>query len=53
MGNKSVIVRKEVSCSPCLKKKCTTDFRCMSMISVEDVFAAAQNLMTLADSEPS
>ena len=42
MGNKSVIVRKKVSCSPCLKKTCPTDFRCMSMISVEDVFNAAQ-----------
>ena len=44
MGNKSVIVRKEVSCGPCLKKTCPTDFRCMRMISVEDVFKAAQNL---------
>jgi len=45
VGNKSIIVRKEVSCSPCLKKTCPTDFRCMKQISVEDVFAAAQNLL--------
>jgi heptosyltransferase-2 len=45
MGNKSVIVRKGVSCSPCLKKTCPTDFRCMSMISVEDVLQVAQNLL--------
>ena len=38
VGNKSVIVRHEVSCSPCLKKTCPTDFRCMKLISVEDVF---------------
>lgn len=44
-GNKSVIVRREVSCSPCLKETCPTDFRCMKLISVEDVFAAAQNLL--------
>jgi heptosyltransferase-2 len=43
-GNKSTIVCREVSCSPCLKEKCPTDFRCMKLISVEDVFAAAQNL---------
>ena len=43
-GNKSIIVRQEVSCSPCLKETCPTDFRCMKMISVEDVFTAAQNL---------
>jgi heptosyltransferase-2 len=45
VGNKSIIVRKEVSCSPCLKEKCPTDFRCMKLISVEDVFKAAQNLV--------
>ena len=44
VGNKSVIVRHEVSCSPCLKKKCPTDFRCMKMISVEDVLQVAENL---------
>jgi heptosyltransferase-2 len=44
-GNKSTIVRREVSCSPCLKEKCPTDFRCMKLISVEDVFAEAKNLL--------
>jgi heptosyltransferase II len=52
-GNKSTIVRREVSCSPCLKEKCPTDFRCMRLISVEDVFKAAQNLMRLAENERS
>lgn len=50
-GTKSVIVRKEVSCSPCLKKTCPTDFRCMSIISVEDVLKTAEKLMTLAEVE--
>ena len=53
VGNKSIIVRKEVSCSPCLKETCPTDFRCMKQISVEDVFTAAQNLMRLAENERS
>jgi heptosyltransferase II len=44
-GNKSTIVRREVSCSPCLKETCPTDFRCMRLISVEDVFKAAQKLL--------
>jgi hypothetical protein len=26
-----------------LKEKCPTDFRCMKLISVEDVFKVAQN----------
>lgn len=45
VGNKSIIVRREISCSPCLKETCPTDFRCMKQISVEDVFAAAQSLL--------
>jgi len=53
VGNKSIIIRKEVSCSPCLKKTCPTDFRCMSMISVEDIVQVAQNLMRLAENERS
>jgi heptosyltransferase-2 len=44
-GNQSVIVRREVSCSPCLKKTCPTDFSCMMLISVEDVLTAAQKLL--------
>jgi heptosyltransferase-2 len=44
-GNKSIIVRREVSCSPCLKETCPTDFRCMKLISVEDVLPVAQNLI--------
>jgi heptosyltransferase-2 len=44
-GSKSVIVRREVPCSPCLKKTCPSDFRCMKLISVEDVLQIAQNLL--------
>jgi heptosyltransferase II len=31
------IINKNVSCSPCLKRKCPIDFRCMMQISVEEV----------------
>lgn len=44
-GNQSIVVHREVSCSPCLKKTCPTDFRCMELISVEDVFAVARNIL--------
>ena len=44
-GRQSVVVRREVSCSPCLKETCSTDFRCMELISVEDVYAVAQNIL--------
>lgn len=45
VGNQSLVIRREVSCSPCLKKKCPTDFRCMKLISADDVFRAADNLL--------
>ncbi len=44
-GNKTTIVHQDVSCSPCLKETCPTDFRCMKLISVENVLAAAQNIL--------
>lgn len=45
VGAKSIVVTKNVSCSPCLKKTCPTDFRCMEGITVEDVCLAAAGLM--------
>ena len=36
-GDGHVIVRKDVSCSPCLKRICPTDHRCMDLITVDEV----------------
>jgi heptosyltransferase II len=44
-GEKTILVRKEAPCSPCLKQICPTDFRCMTMITVDDVVAAAKTLL--------
>lgn len=44
-GEKTVLVHKNVECSPCLKKTCPTDFRCMTLITVDDVVAAANTLL--------
>lgn len=33
----SVIIRKNIDCSPCLKTHCREDFRCMTTISVSEV----------------
>jgi len=44
-GNKTIVVHQDVDCSPCLEETCPTDFRCMKLISVEDVFLAAQNIL--------
>lgn len=45
-GMKSVIVRKPVDCSPCLKKVCPTDFACMDLIGADDVIKAAERLLS-------
>jgi ADP-heptose:LPS heptosyltransferase len=40
----AVIVRKELECSPCIKRTCD-DPRCMDAITVEDVFTAAKGIL--------
>jgi heptosyltransferase-2 len=45
VGEKTVIVRKEIECSPCLAKTCPTDFPCMDRITVDDVLGAAKGLL--------
>lgn len=40
----SVVVRKEVDCSPCGKYRCE-DHRCMKLIEVDDVLQAADRLL--------
>ncbi len=36
-GDGHTVVKKDVPCSPCLKRVCPTDHRCMELITVEDV----------------
>jgi heptosyltransferase-2 len=36
-GDGHVVVRKEVPCSPCFKRVCPTDHRCMEQITVDEV----------------
>lgn len=44
-GEGHTIVRKEVECSPCLKRECPTDHRCMKEIEVEDVYEVVERQM--------
>lgn len=41
LGRRVRIVKKPVSCSPCLLRHCPVDHRCMRDISVSEVFEAA------------
>jgi heptosyltransferase II len=43
------LIREPVECSPCFLRKCPIDHRCMTRISVERVFAAAQALLGAGD----
>lgn len=47
--NKFVIVTKKVDCAPCYKTKCK-DHRCMKNITVDDVFQAAEKLISIQKS---
>jgi ADP-heptose:LPS heptosyltransferase len=42
--DKSIVVRKELSCSPCTKRTCP-DPECITSISPEDVFQPVNRLM--------
>ncbi len=44
-SRRHVLIRKEgVLCSPCLKRDCDKDHRCMDLITVEDARSALENL---------
>ncbi|MBI1321267.1 MAG: hypothetical protein GC168_20265 [Candidatus Hydrogenedens sp.] len=38
---RGVVLRRDVDCGPCQKPVCVTDHRCMTLIGVDDVAAAA------------
>lgn len=40
-GTGHTLVRRPVDCSPCLLRECPIDHRCMTRVTVDDVFAAA------------
>jgi heptosyltransferase-2 len=44
-GRNNIIIHKDVACSPCLKTHCPTDFRCMDLIGVDDVYDAAVRML--------
>jgi len=39
------VIRKEVECSPCMLRECPIDHRCMTRISVADVFAICEQIL--------
>lgn len=39
------VVRHDVECSPCMLRECPIDHRCMTRVEVDDVYAAAGELL--------
>ncbi len=43
-GSSHHVIYKNVKCSPCLKRVCPADFKCMDLISVDEVFSHIPSL---------
>jgi heptosyltransferase-2 len=43
--DRTVVIRKELDCSPCHKKVCPLEHQCMTRITPDEVFAAATKLL--------
>lgn len=46
IGENNIIIHKDLPCSPCLKEVCPENFQCMDMITVDDVYGAAQCMLS-------
>jgi len=46
-GKNEAVINKRVSCSPCFKRVCPIDFRCMKEIGVEEVAAKAKEILSV------
>jgi heptosyltransferase-2 len=45
IGNRNIVLRHQVECSPCFRRTCPIDFRCMERVKVADVVAAVERLL--------
>ncbi|MEK6406416.1 MAG: lipopolysaccharide heptosyltransferase II [Acidobacteriota bacterium] len=48
LSDAATVVRHDVECSPCMLRDCPIDHRCMTRVEVDDVYAAAQDLLVKA-----
>ncbi|MBW2039440.1 MAG: lipopolysaccharide heptosyltransferase II [Deltaproteobacteria bacterium] len=42
LGDGHIVVRRDVPCSPCLKRVCPEDHQCMELIKVDDVYKVVE-----------
>jgi heptosyltransferase-2 len=51
LGPRVRVVRHQVDCSPCGLRECPIDFRCMTGVSVDDVYRAALEMVKQTEKE--
>lgn len=49
-GEKVTVIYKNVECSPCLRRECPTDFKCMEEITPQEVIEEIEKIAPLAQS---
>lgn len=45
LGNRHIVLRHHVECSPCFLRECPIDFRCMKAVSADDVASAVLSML--------
>jgi heptosyltransferase-2 len=49
LGRSSRVIRRQTDCSPCLKRRCSRDHRCMEALSVDEVEAVVKEQIASSD----
>ena len=47
LSPRAVVLKKRVECSPCLLRECPIDHRCMTRMSVDEVFEQADRMLQM------
>jgi heptosyltransferase-2 len=45
LGNRHIVLRHQVECSPCFLRECPIDFRCMKAVTVSEVVDAVLSML--------